>query len=143
MSIITAQFTAEQVKNLNEFQKNGKFHPFTCGGKTDTCKRHSAYNLRREKEAEFKQHDVSWLREEVRKIDNDVYKADTCLDWQLVNILVSQDIPYSDENEGILIATTDGWVCPCGEYKQDWAHDFMSKNDSVKIEITTEAPKEK
>lgn len=21
-----------------------------------------------------------------------------------------------------LIATTDGWVCQCGEYKQDWAH---------------------
>lgn len=21
-----------------------------------------------------------------------------------------------------LIATTDGWVCQCGEYKQDWSH---------------------
>lgn len=21
-----------------------------------------------------------------------------------------------------LIATVDGWVCACGEYKQDWAH---------------------
>jgi len=21
-----------------------------------------------------------------------------------------------------LIATTDGWVCQCGEYKQDWTH---------------------
>jgi hypothetical protein len=24
-----------------------------------------------------------------------------------------------------LIATTNGWVCACGEYTQDWAHDFM------------------
>lgn len=24
-----------------------------------------------------------------------------------------------------LTATKDGWVCHCGEYKQDWAHDFM------------------
>lgn len=27
--------------------------------------------------------------------------------------------------EGTLIATNEGWVCPCGEYKQDWAHTFM------------------
>lgn len=24
-----------------------------------------------------------------------------------------------------LIPTNDGWVCNCGEYKQDWAHGFM------------------
>ena len=29
------------------------------------------------------------------------------------------------EEEGILIASNDGWVCPCGEYKQDWAWKFM------------------
>jgi hypothetical protein len=28
-------------------------------------------------------------------------------------------------NEGILIATNDGWVCPCGEYVQDWAYAGM------------------
>ena len=26
---------------------------------------------------------------------------------------------------GVLIATIDGFVCPCGTYTQDWAHDFM------------------
>lgn len=26
------------------------------------------------------------------------------------------------EKQRNLIATTDGWVCQCGEYKQDWAH---------------------
>jgi hypothetical protein len=24
-----------------------------------------------------------------------------------------------------LIATTDGWVCACGSYHQNWAHSFM------------------
>lgn len=28
-------------------------------------------------------------------------------------------------HEGKLEATVDGWVCPCGEYKQNWAHKFM------------------
>jgi hypothetical protein len=31
-------------------------------------------------------------------------------------------------SEGILVASTDGWVCPCGEYKQNWAHDFMAQD---------------
>lgn len=33
-----------------------------------------------------------------------------------------QDIPYTKENEGILVATEQGWVCPCGKYTQDWFH---------------------
>jgi hypothetical protein len=28
----------------------------------------------------------------------------------------------SKNNGGILIATRDGLVCPCGKYKQDWFH---------------------
>jgi len=28
-------------------------------------------------------------------------------------------------NEGELIPREEGWICPCGRYKQDWAHDFM------------------
>ena len=31
------------------------------------------------------------------------------------------------EDKGILIATNEGWICPCGEYKQNWAHSFMIK----------------
>ena len=30
------------------------------------------------------------------------------------------NIPFTDENEGVLIATRDGWICPCGKYKQNW-----------------------
>jgi hypothetical protein len=37
------------------------------------------------------------------------------------------------DGEGILVATTEGWVCPYCEYRQDWAHDFM-KNGSWKTQ---------
>ena len=29
------------------------------------------------------------------------------------------------EDGGLLIATEEGWICPCGKYKQDWCHSFM------------------
>jgi hypothetical protein len=29
-------------------------------------------------------------------------------------------VPYTNENEGVLISTESGWVCPCGEYKQNY-----------------------
>jgi len=32
MESINAPFTDEQVAALNDFQKSGLFHPFTCGG---------------------------------------------------------------------------------------------------------------
>lgn len=32
-----------------------------------------------------------------------------------------------EEKQGILIATNDGWVCPCGKYKQNWAHKFITE----------------
>ena len=31
-------------------------------------------------------------------------------------------------NEGALIPSKEGWICPCGEYKQNWCHDFMVEN---------------
>lgn len=39
------------------------------------------------------------------------------------------NISYAD-SEGILKATKDGWVCPCGEYTQNWAHSFMSEKQT-------------
>lgn len=27
-----------------------------------------------------------------------------------------------------LVATADGWVCACGEYRQGWAHAFMAED---------------
>jgi hypothetical protein len=29
-------------------------------------------------------------------------------------------------DEAVLIASTDGWQCPCCDYRQDWAHAFMA-----------------
>ncbi len=31
------------------------------------------------------------------------------------------------EKQRDLVATREGWVCACGEYRQGWAHDFMMK----------------
>jgi len=31
-----------------------------------------------------------------------------------------EEVPFTDENEGVLTATKDGWICPCGKYKQNW-----------------------
>lgn len=33
-----------------------------------------------------------------------------------------QKIPMDFGKDGKLIATKDGWICPCGEYKQDWSY---------------------
>jgi hypothetical protein len=33
------------------------------------------------------------------------------------------------ENRRELVATADGWMCQCGKYTQDWAHDFMLKDN--------------
>lgn len=30
-------------------------------------------------------------------------------------------------SEGELVATETGWICPCGKYTQNWAHDFMKQ----------------
>ena len=127
---IKAPFTEEQVKNLNDFQKSNNFHPFTCCSdeKSTSCKRRLSNDKRYEKQQEYLKKDIEWLKQEVTNLNEPYYKVDELVEWQLANILASRDIPYSDENEGILTASTEGWVCPCGEYKQDWAHDFMAKN---------------
>lgn len=65
MGKITAKFTEDQVRRLNEYQTSGVMHPYTCPGNYKVC-----------------------------------------------------------ENQRELIATVDGWVCKCGKYTQNWAHDF-------------------
>lgn len=32
-----------------------------------------------------------------------------------------EQVEFTNDNEGVLIATEQGWVCPCGKYTQDWA----------------------
>jgi hypothetical protein len=59
-----------------------------------------------------------WTDEQVKKLKawqaNDRYHAFTC--------------PGHHNNcfdHRKLIPTNEGWICACGEYRQDWAHDFM------------------
>lgn len=33
---------------------------------------------------------------------------------------------HEREDQGVLIPTENGWVCPCGNYKQNWTHAFMT-----------------
>lgn len=47
----------------------------------------------------------------------------------------SPDIPEctraSGLSDGTLIATEEGWTCPCGKYKQDWAHAEMADGSAL------------
>ena len=36
-------------------------------------------------------------------------------------------------DKGVLIATEEGWVCPCCGYTQDWAHSFMVSSRTCHI----------
>ena len=37
----------------------------------------------------------------------------------------------STPNQGLLFATVDGWVCPCGKYTQNWAHWYMAESHHI------------
>jgi len=43
-------------------------------------------------------------------------------------------------DEGILIPTVDGMVCPCGKYTQEWVHDFMAEKQPDKGYATLSIP---
>lgn len=73
---VNTPFSEEHVKKLNEYQNSGRFHPYTCDRKAETCEVHQE--------------------------------------------------PRDYSKDGVLIATTEGWICPCGKYKQNWAHGFTT-----------------
>ena len=129
MEEITAPFTEEQVKNLNDFQKSGRFHPFTCCSdeKSPSCKRRASGDARWKKYFEYKSKGIDWLKQQIKELNDPDYDPEKLADIQMANVLAARDIPYTDENDGVLVATTEGWVCPCGEYKQNWAHAFMAE----------------
>lgn len=41
----------------------------------------------------------------------------------------------SEHNEGILKATSEGLICPCGKYTQNWVHSYMAKPIALKFSI--------
>ena len=89
MEKINAPFTDEQVKNLNDYQTKGRFHPFTC------CSPESIPECTRAG----------------KEVDGEYVKG---------------------TSEGLLVASNEGWVCPCGKYKQNWAHAFMAEKLEVR-----------
>ena len=72
---IEAPWTDEQVEQLNRFQRDSEFHPYTCCGDG-----------------------LEQFCERKQKV-----------------------------SPGILIATNEGWICPCGKYKQSDCTEFMLK----------------
>ena len=60
-----------------------------------------------------------WTDEMVKKLnecqENPMFHGYTCCGY-------NGCIRSEQKNDGKLIATKDGWVCPCGNYKQDWYH---------------------
>jgi hypothetical protein len=64
---LTNVFTPEEVVVLERYQRDGRYHPFTCANRGDG----------------------------------------------------------SHREEGLLVPTVRGWICPYCDYTQNWAHDFM------------------
>ena len=77
---VEVPFTEAQVARLNEYQKNGMFHPFTCGN-----------------------HDCR-----------------------------------AKHPESVLVAKPDGWHCPHCDYRQNWAHGFMTEKQMTPEEFFEE-----
>lgn len=65
-----------------------------------------------------------WTKEEVDKLNKYQFEGKmhpyTC-DRRAPECEVKQT-PRDYYKDGILIATEDGWICPCGKYKQNWYH---------------------
>lgn len=78
-----------------------------------------------------------WTDEEVKRLNeyqqHEYFHPFTC--------------PYRDNdkhymNEGTLIATNNGWVCPFCDYTQNWAHDGMLKTLPTPLRSYTSKGKE-
>lgn len=104
MDQIKVPFTNEQVKNLNEYQNVGMFHPFTCANDGDDD--HIKY--------EFE-----------KRHGNANYK-----DYIIAEKLKGINYPEAVFTETNLIATENGWKCPVCDYKQNWAHSFMAEKQN-------------
>ena len=62
-----------------------------------------------------------WDRKQLRNLrkwQNSAWHPFTCCSHNGCDRLNQPD-------QGKLIPTKDGWICPCGEWKQNWAHKAM------------------
>lgn len=92
----TAPWTPEEVRSLNDYQRCGWLHPFTCGWCRETLG------------TAFLRTDDGSLRP-LEFTDN--------IEDQMDRYVVL---------DRHLLATPEGWVCSTCEYTQDWAHDWMA-----------------
>ena len=121
MEHIEAPFTTEQVENLNRYQLSGRFHPFTCMSPEEIpeCLRAKAA---RDEDEQFEKA----LADAGLTFDEAVEKG------MLTEIASRVSVESTLESEGLLKATTEGWVCPCGKRPiQKWAHAFMAEPQST------------
>lgn len=101
MEHIKSPFSEDDVNKLNEYQLSNSFHAFTC--KDDGDRQHC-------------------LHEFNKKYPGRDYDA-------FIEGQKRMGIPFPEMwfNETKLIATKEGWICPVCNYKQDWAHKFMTQ----------------
>jgi hypothetical protein len=98
--ITRVPWTPEQVESLNEYQRSGVGHPFTCGG----CRDHRGTAFYYDEDGN------------IRPVPDDMSVGER-------TVLLDNGRYFLRERE--LVATLSGWICPTCGYRQDWAHTFM------------------
>lgn len=111
--IAKAPFTPEQVESLNDYQKSGAMHPFTCGYCRDRL-------------------GIHFVRAEDGSLQP--FDHDTDPEWQALRSSLA--VAEIDPNHPLLqrlvllerelVATEAGWVCRTCSYVQDWAWAWMA-----------------
>jgi hypothetical protein len=65
-----------------------------------------------------------FTKKEIEKLkehqENPMFHPYTC--DRSADICEVKQTPRDHTKDGVLIPTENGWVCPCGKYKQNWYH---------------------
>ena len=88
-------FTKEKVDELNRYQEEGRFHPYTCLHDGDD---HIKFEFER------------------------YHKGENYKDYLINEKSKGIPYPHMEFTQTNLIATEYGWICPVCDYKQGWAH---------------------
>jgi hypothetical protein len=102
-----APWTPDEVESLNEYQRSGAGHPFTCGQCRDV--RGTTYMYTDEGNGSLIQ-----LTFEME------------MGMSLAERHALFDSGRLVHRERELVATLGGWICPTCDYTQDWAHAHMA-----------------
>lgn len=92
-------FTQEEILNINIFQSNDNYHPFTCPNDGDSLH----------------------IKHEFEKINSKLNFDEYIENEKLKGI----PYPHMEFTQTALVATENGMVCPVCGYTQTWAHPFM------------------